>query len=192
MNQTTLLETIKIEDGQVANIEWHNKRCNQSRLELFKTNQIIDLITVINPPQKGLYRCRILYNEEIKSIDYIPYKAKKITSLKIIQSQINYAYKFDDREELNKLSIEKYDEIIIEKNGFLTDTTIANIAFYTKEGWITPKTPLLKGTVRAKLLHENFLIEKNIRKEEITNFSHFALMNAMIGFQIQKNVTIRL
>jgi len=192
VNQTTLLETIKIEDGQVANIEWHNKRCNQSRLELFKTNQIIDLITVINPPQKGLYRCRILYNEEIKSIDYIPYKAKKITSLKIIQSQINYAYKFDDREELNKLSIEKYDEIIIEKNGFLTDTTIANIAFYTKEGWITPKTPLLKGTVRAKLLHENFLIEKNIRKEEITNFSHFALMNAMIGFQIQKNVTIRL
>jgi len=192
MNRILLLETIKIEDGQVVNIDWHNKRCNQSRLELFGEEKKIDLNNSIKAPKEGLYRCRIVYDKEIKFIEYIPYKPKKITSFKIIKSQLDYAYKFNDREALNRLHRKDYDEIIIEKSGFLTDTTIANIAFYTQEGWITPKTPLLKGTVRAKLLYENHLIEKNIRKEEITNFSHFALMNAMIGFQIQKNVTIRL
>ena len=191
MNKTLLLETIRIEDAQVANIEWHNRRCNQSRLELFNTKKKLDLTQFISPPKEGLYRCRILYYKEIESIEYIPYQPKIITSLKIIKSQIDYRYKYNNREALTQLQVEGYDDIIIEKDEFLTDTTIANIAFYTGEKWVTPTKPLLKGTFRAKLLHEKFLIEKNIRKEEITNFSHFALMNAMIGFQIQKNVTIR-
>ena len=192
MNQNLLLETIKIEDGQVANIEWHNRRCNKSRLELFKIAKKLDLNQFINAPKNGLYRCRILYSQEIKSIEYIPYKPKNITSLKVIKSQIDYSHKYNNREALTRLNQKLYDEIIIEKNGLLTDTTIANIAFYTGKVWITPQTPLLEGTIRAKLLHKNFLIEKDIKKEDISNFSHFALMNAMIGFQIQKSVTIRL
>ena len=191
MKKTLLLETIKIEDAQVANIEWHNRRCNQSRLELFNTKEKLNLNQFITPPKDGLYRCRILYHKEIESVEYIPYKPRTITSLKIIKSQIDYSYKYNNREMLTQLQAEGYDDVIIEKDGLLTDTTIANIAFYTGKEWITPAKPLLKGTFRAKLLDEKFLIEKNIRKEEITNFSHFALMNAMIGFQIQKNVTIR-
>jgi 4-amino-4-deoxychorismate lyase len=192
MKQNLLLETIKIEDGQVANMEWHNKRCNKSRLELFKIREKLDLNKFINAPTSGLYRCRILYNQKIESIEYIPYKPKNITYIKVIKSQIDYSHKYNNREELTQLKQKFYDEIIIEKDGFLTDTSIANIAFYTKGVWVTPKIPLLKGTLRAKLLHQNFLVEKNIKKEEISNFSHFALMNAMIGFQIQKSVTIRL
>ena len=188
--RTLLLETIKIEDGQIANIFWHNKRCNQSRLELFNEKEALDLKNSIEPPQKGLYRCRILYNSKVKSVEYIPYTPKKIKSFKIIKSQIDYSYKYNNRDKLNQLMTPQYDEIIIEKNGFLTDTTIANIAFYSGKVWITPKTPLLAGTIRAKLIDKNFLIPKNIKKEELQNFSHFALMNAMIGFQIQKNITI--
>jgi 4-amino-4-deoxychorismate lyase len=185
-----LFETIKIEDGQISNILWHNRRCNQSRFELFNRTNFIDLEQYITPPTKGIYRCRIIYGTEIQSIKYIPYTPKKIKIFKIVKSQLDYSYKYEKRDEINKLVEGQNNEIIIEKDGLLTDTSIANIAFYTGNRWITPKKPLLKGTIRAKLLAKNFLIPKDIKKEELQNFSHFALMNAMIGFQIQKSINI--
>jgi 4-amino-4-deoxychorismate lyase len=189
---TELLETIRIEDGQVQNIEWHNKRCNKSRFELFNKKNPLNLLEFIEPPKKGLYRCRILYNTKVNLVEYIPYSPKKINSLKVVQSDINYQYKYNKRDELNNLLEKNYDDVIIEKNGFLTDTTIANIAFYDGKEWITPKTALLEGTTRAKLLSRGFLILKDIKRKEIKSYSYFALMNAMIGFQIQKSINIKL
>jgi 4-amino-4-deoxychorismate lyase len=188
--QKELLETIKIEDGQVMNIEWHNRRCNKSRLELFQEKKLLNLEEFIKPPKEGLYRCRILYDTEVNAIEYIPYSPKKVSSLKVVESDIEYSYKYNNRTEINRLLEEGYDDIIIEKHGLLTDTTIANIAFYDGEQWFTPTKPLLEGTIRAKLLSENFLITKNIKNDDIQYYSHFALMNAMIGFQIYKNINI--
>ena len=37
------------------------------------------------------------------------------------------------------------DEILITRNGLLTDTSIANIALFNGKEWHTPKHPLLKG-----------------------------------------------
>jgi len=186
------IETIKILDGKVYNIEWHNRRFNQTRLDIFGLDKSINLIEYINPPPIGLFRCRIVYDIDIISIEYIPYSPKVINSFKIVQSNIDYKYKYSNRDELNSLkeSASGYDDIIIEKNGLLTDTTIANIAFFDGKEWITPKTPLLKGTIRAKLVNRGFLIPKDINSDKLKHFSNFALMNAMIGFQIQKNITI--
>jgi len=190
--QTLLFETIKIEDGQIYNIAWHNKRCNTARKELFNQSNLVDLKSFITAPKQGLFRCRIVYAQDILSVDYFPYSPKSIHSFKVVKSQLDYSYKYDDREELNKLLHPKYDEIIIEKDGLLTDTSIANIAFYDGKEWLTPKKPLLQGTTREKLLHKNFLKVKNIKSSEIIHFSHFALMNAMIGFQIQKSINIKI
>ncbi|MBU1668545.1 aminotransferase class IV [bacterium] len=187
-----LLETIKIENGQIMNIEWHNQRFNKSRQKLFNEPKALNLEGFITAPEEGIYRCRILYDKEIHSVEYLPYVPKEIKHFKIIQSQMDYAYKYSDRKELERLIPSSYDEIIIEKNGFLTDTSMANIAFYNGEAWFTPKYPLLEGTTRERLLSENFLKLKNIRSHEIQSFTHFALMNAMIGFKIQKHITIRL
>ena len=186
------IETIKILDGKVYNIEWHNRRFNQTRLDIFGLDKSINLIEYINPPPIGLFRCRIVYDIDIISIEYIPYSPKVINSFKIVQSNIDYKYKYSNRDELNSLkeSANGYDDIIIEKNGLLTDTTIANIAFFDGNEWITPKTPLLKGTIRAKLVNRGFLIPKDINSDKLKHFSNFALMNAMIGFQIQKNIII--
>jgi len=189
MNQT-LFETIKIEDGQIFNLEWHNRRFNKSQKEFFSNPSTTDLRAFITPPKTGLYRCKIIYDTQIQSVEYFPYQAKTFQNFKIIPSQIEYAYKQSDRSEFQNL-LNGYEEIIIEKNGLLTDTTIANIAFYDGETWLTPKTPLLEGTTRARLLEEGFLKLENIKKENINKYTHFALMNAMIGFQIQKSVNIQ-
>ena len=187
-----LFETIKIEKHHVYNIEWHNKRLNKSRLELFGERQKIDLRNCIQiPKDEGLYRCRILYKKEIELVEYIPYVPKNIHQFKVVHSTLNYHYKFNDRSKLTALLDKNYDEIIIEKDGLLTDTSIANIAFYNGKEWLTPKIPLLEGTTRERLLAKKFLKLENIKKENIKNYSHFALMNAMIGFQIQKSINIK-
>lgn len=191
MTNKQLLETIKIENGQILNIEWHNKRCNKSRKELFSKEDELNLETFITAPKEGTYRCRILYTQEIELVEYLPYVPKEIQTFKIVKSNIEYAYKYSDRRELQSLILPSYDDIIIQKNDLLTDTSIANIAFFDGQKWVTPKSPLLEGTTRARLLDEKFLTLKNIRSLDIQSFSHFALMNAMIGFKIQKCTTIR-
>jgi len=186
------IETIKILNGKIYNIAWHNQRFNQTRSDILGIDKLINLETYINPPSIGLFRCRIVYATDIISIEYIPYTPKISNSFKIVQRNIEYKYKYSNRDELNSLkdSANGYDDIIIEKNRLLTDTTIANIAFYNGVEWITPKNPLLRGTIRAKLLNRRFLIPKDINSDDLKHFSNFALMNAMIGFQIQKDTII--
>ena len=182
---TLLLETIKIEEGKIYNLSYHQARCDRSRQTLFHTTDTLDLSTIIKPPHSGLYRCRILYHETLHSIEYIPYTPKKIERLKIIPSNITYNFKYADRDALNNLlaSNQDVDEVIIEKDGVLTDTTISNIAFFDGETWFTPDQPLLEGTMRAKLIDEGVLQPIEINKETLSNYSQVALINAMIGFK---------
>ena len=189
---TLLLETIKIEDGQVFNLKYHQKRVTQSRQRLFNSTDILDLSTHIHPPQKGLYRCRVLYAKSLHSIEYISYTPKDIKTLKIVPSRIDYNLKYANRDDLNALiaAHSDVDDVIIEKDGYLTDTTIANIAFHDGKRWYTPAKPLLKGTMREKLLDENFLQTRDIKKEDLHLYSQVALMNAMLGFKVIKDINI--
>jgi 4-amino-4-deoxychorismate lyase len=188
MNDPTplLLETIKIEEGEISNLEYHQKRCDLSRASLFQTTDSFKLSSYIQPPSKGLYRCRIVYNKQIHSIEYIPYTPKDISTLKIVPSTIEYGFKYANRDAFNTLlkTYADVDEIIIEKDGYLSDTSIANIAFYDGEKWITPSSPLLLGTMRAKLIDEGFLHLNDIQKEDLSKYTQVALMNAMLGFKV--------
>ena len=191
-----LLETIRIKDGKVYNIEYHNRRVDRSRFELFGIDSKIDLRDYIAPPRdNGIFRCRVIYNRsDIVSVEYIPYKKREFKSFMVVESSIEYRYKYANRDELNilKEQYSSYSDIIIKKSGFLTDTSIANIAFFDGDIWVTPRRPLLRGTIREKLIDENKILEKDIKSEDLKHFSHFALMNAMIGFQITKNITIHI
>ncbi|QOR61573.1 aminotransferase class IV family protein [Sulfurovum sp. ST-21] len=188
-----LLETIKIERGEAQNLSYHQARVNKSRADLFQTLSPIDLSSVIKVPEEGLYRCRIIYSTKIESIEYLPYVPKSIETLKIIPSSIEYRYKYADRRALDALleANPDTDEIIIEKDGLLTDTTIANIAFFDGSRWYTPKTPLLEGTLRKKFLDKGLLLTRDITKKDLKAYTHVALMNAMIGFKILNHITIK-
>jgi 4-amino-4-deoxychorismate lyase len=185
-----LLETIKIENGVIHNLNYHQERCNKSRQKLLNINKILDLSLAISPPKKGLFRCRILYDTIIHDIQYIPYIPKKIASLKIVSSTIEYQYKYQNRKIFDILLKihNKVDDIIIKKDGYLTDISYANIAFYDGIKWVTPKKPLLKGTMRAKLLDEGFLHPINITPEMLQNYKQIAILNALIGFNILTDI----
>jgi 4-amino-4-deoxychorismate lyase len=92
-----------------------------------------------------------------------------------------------NRDTLNRLVERKgqADEILIIKNGLITDTSIANVAFLDKDDhWITPATPLLKGTTRERLLSENRIVEAEIKLADLPKFTQMAMLNAMVGFYL--------
>ncbi len=56
------LETIKIENGTIHNLSFHNARLNKTQKQLFQTDKNIQLEEHIKIPDKyktGLVKCRI-------------------------------------------------------------------------------------------------------------------------------------
>jgi 4-amino-4-deoxychorismate lyase len=188
-----LLETVRIENGEIFNLPYHQARFDKSRHAFYGNTTTVDLASHLKAPPDGLYRCRILYAESIRHIEYLPYVPKTIRSLKIVPSDIDYRYKYADRSALDALlqAHPQADEVIIEKNGLLCDTTIANIAFFNGKQWVTPKEPLLEGTMRAFFLDKGLLRTEKITRESLTAYTHVALMNAMIGFKILNHMNIQ-
>jgi len=182
----TYLETIKSFNGEIFNLFYHQKRY-ESVLRSLLISDFKNLQDYLNPPTSGLYRCRLVYDKKNISVTYHEYKKREVKSLKLVHdNEIEYSKKSTNREILDKLFEKKEDcdEILIVKNSLVTDTSIANIAFYNDGLWFTPKKPLLEGTTRARLLDEGKIIEKDIAVEDLNNYSRVALMNAMIDFDI--------
>jgi len=183
-----LLETLKIVNGTAPFLAFHNERLNQTRQILFKVQDKINLKDFLTAsPQNGIYKCRVIYSKTIEFIEYIPHQERNFQTFKIIiDDNIDYKFKYINRENLNRLVKlkEQADDILIIKNGFVTDTSIANVAFWDQNKWLTPKTPLLNGTTRERLLREDKVIEAKIRLDELTKFSKMAIMNALIDFYV--------
>ena len=179
-----LLETIRCEEGLPLHLSYHQKRL-ESSLQSLGIDKNYELKILITPPDRGLYRCRFLYDANHYSIEFIPYTPKKISSLKLIHADtIEYPLKYAQRENLNNLyeKREDCDDVLIVKNGLLTDTTIANIAFFIDGKWLTPDIPLLKGTTRARMIEKGGVYPVSLRVSDIAKATKIALMNAMMGF----------
>jgi 4-amino-4-deoxychorismate lyase len=75
---------------------------------------------------------------------------------------------------------QNHDDILIVKNGLITDTSYSNVAFFDGQLWFTPHQPLLPGTARARLLHEGCLQEAKITLTDLHRFEKCSLINAML------------
>ena len=180
------LETIRIEEGRACHLPYHNQRMNETRAHLGLSDGL-DLEAVIG--DVSIYqqrtRCRIVYDTEIRSVEFFPYQIRPVTTLRLVEdNQVDYGCKYADRSALNRCFAQRgaCDDVLIVQNGDVTDTTIANVAFWNGETWFTPSTPLLKGTMRASLLDSHQIQEAKIRVEDLSHFSRLRLFNAMISF----------
>lgn len=184
-----LIESIKIENRRLVNIEWHNKRFNEARSELFGINTPINLQQVITIPDtlsNAVYKCRLLYKKDIEEIEFQLYTIRPVKSLKLVDGDnIDYHLKYENRSVLTELMGQKgeADDILIVKNGCITDTSYSNIAFFEGKQWFTPDTYLLNGTQRQRLLAEGILQERNITISDLQNFTLVKPINAMLDFE---------
>ncbi|MBI5572924.1 MAG: aminotransferase class IV [Elusimicrobia bacterium] len=196
------METIKIEAGIPCNISFHNLRLNNSRKELFGCRDFIKLENIIKIPldmKSGLYKCRLIYSDTIKKLEFLPYHKRKIKCLKVVVCNgIEYNYKYENRECLNELLELKQncDDILLVKNKKITDTSFSNVVFFDGKKWITPSTPLLKGTKREKLLSEKKIVQDEIKTSDLKYFQKAALINSMLDLtdniiKIENNALVK-
>ncbi len=190
-------------------MNWHNERCNRSRQILFGLQEPIDLALVFAEKwAKGAIpylnsaddavdtyeRCRFIYDANgIQYIEIVRTPRRIIRSLQLINADdFDYSHKFAERSHFAVLSKNiEADDMLIVKNGFLTDTTYANIVFKDKSGhWFTPSTPLLVGTKRAKLLSENKIEAVDLRPNDILKFVEAQLINATTDLENSSKILI--
>lgn len=184
-----LLETIQLLDGNLKNIEYHNTRLNASISEYYGVDSNVCISEIIQIPLQyttGLYRCRLTYDNKNIHFEYIPYKFRKIRTLKLVRDDhIDYHLKYADRSRLDLLFNQRgnCDDIIVVKNGCLTDSFAANLVFGDGIRWFTPDTPLLAGTMRAKLLDNGYLTEKRITISNFREHKYAGLVNAFLAIE---------
>lgn len=192
-----LVESIKADNGILLNLSYHNERLIRSLQDLFGRKTDLDLGKIISIPafaEQGIFKCRVEYDEEIRKVEFLPYSRKPVNSLKLVEdNDIDYQYKYVDRTLINALMAKRgdNDDILIIKNGLVTDTSYANIVFKDSKGmWFTPASCLLAGTKRAVLLRTGVIKEAVITVSDIKKYSEARIINAMIDINDAEGISI--
>ena len=192
-----LLETIRLENGEYSNLDLHQERMSVALRQLFNCSNKISLLHYLDEIEiknkVDLQKCRIVYDSEIRKVEFTLYEMPKIESLKLIVcDNIDYRYKYVDRSKINELYSQKEsaDDIIIINNGFVTDSSYANLLFYDGNNWLTPSKPLLKGTQLASLLRSKKIILADIVPSDLVNFEKIRLINAMLRFEDKVDINV--
>lgn len=181
------LETLRREpDGTFRLLPWHQLRLTETWKENFPGKSVPVLKDLLDTtPGQGITRCRVIYDDHDIEVQYIPYNHLRLQSLKMAESEIDYRRKYADRSHLEKIHAlrEDADDVLIVKDGLVTDITVANIIFYTGAEWLTPEHCLLKGTRRMALLAEKVIRPERISAKDVVQFKGWKPINAMRPFE---------
>ena len=169
---------------------------NSSRRALLDSKNYLDLNTLLTVPTEcsaGVFKCRVSYDHYIHKIEFEKYKIRKIKTIQLVNADnAEYSHKFTDRSFIEKLKKNSTaDEILIVKNGRITDTSFSNIVFFDGKKWITPDCPLLKGITRKQLLEKGTIFERKICPADLGKFTNAKLINAMLDFEESPEIEMK-
>ena len=177
------IESICFKNGAAQNLDLHQKRVDRTFAHFFPGKHPVQLDKVIPPiVHREKSKIRIIYSSELIDISYAPYSSRSVQSLKVMETEaLDYNFKYEDRSAIERL-LKKAgtDDILISKNGMITDGTYANLVFLRDGQWYTPDTCLLAGTKRELLLARGELKAASISTSNISGFEKVGFINAML------------
>lgn len=194
MCQLHLFETLCLQNGELLRLPSHEKRRLDACRHFWPGRPVTPLRDILAAHgihehgnagvlSAGTFKVHIDYSREDSSVTVTPYTPKHVESLRLVTADdIDYAYKYADRTPLAACLSRRgsCDDVIIVRNGLLTDTSYSNIALFDGTSWLTPRHPLLMGTMRAALLDSGLLHEADIRPADLPSFTTVSLINAML------------
>jgi 4-amino-4-deoxychorismate lyase len=185
MRSSLCIETICVENRKIVREAYHNTRLNKTRNDLFDGQEPWTLSKIIDIPDHvtdARHKLRIVYGNELEQVSWELHTRRTIRSIKkVYDDQIDYAYKYEDRQALTALFNMRgdADEILIIKNEMVSDCFFYNVAFGDGDTWYTPHTHLLAGTQKAFLLDSGVISEASISEKDISRFPYIKLFNAL-------------
>lgn len=178
-------ESMALIDGSIQRIAFHQNRINRTFAKYYPTINPIELRSILIPDEfnfNQLQKLKLNYNSINYEINFSHYNPIQFDKFYFINDdQINYDFKYTDRNQLDywRQQIEPHAQFIIIKNNLLTDSHFSNLVFTNGKHWITPKTPLHPGTMRAHLIDKHKIIQSYVSISTLHLFTHFKLINAL-------------
>ncbi len=178
------VESIWIKNGRIQRLAYHQQRYKLTMLGYFGKHKCLDLRDFISTKaiEHDDVKCRLVYNADGVIAQYLPYQRREINSVKVIHhNTIEYPVKTLERLALDLLHGQKgtADEIIICKNGLITDAYYFNVVLENEMGLFTPRCPLLPGIQRQYLLEKFKINPKDIKIEDVESYHTLHLINAL-------------
>lgn len=191
------IESVCVHNGQVERAEYHLRRIERSLRDHYGkggVNLFWPWFEGVQFPPTGVFKWRFEYGKKgILKSELIPYQRVPVSSLKmVVGDDLSYDYKYADRSGIDDLFMQRgrADDILIVKNGYLSDTSYANVVLWNGRDWHTPLQPLLKGTRRASLLDSGQITASNIAADRVWEYKRLRLINAMLPFSEIAEITI--
>ena len=192
------IETLCILDGVPQHLAWHQQRVDLTfRLKMgyaqpFSIQTVLDQTIFTGT---GKIKCTIEYAAEVIDVRFAVYEAMRVRTLKLVEipDHYDYSFKYADRTLIERLLAwrDDADDILMTRGGWITDTSIANIAFGTGGRWVTPSLPLLAGTTWKRLVYSGHLIPRPVHVNDLSLFDEYKLFNAMNDFVGPTESTIK-
>ena len=113
-NQQSLLESIRIVDGEAPLLDYHQRRVTRSRKLIFPKSPSFNLSQVLSEiqlPKKGVFKLRVIYGVGLEKHELIPYNLRPIQSVKLVPAdEVRYGQKFLNRNGIRKCLEKKGDQ----------------------------------------------------------------------------------
>ncbi|RXE70405.1 hypothetical protein ED352_10275 [Muribaculaceae bacterium Isolate-002 (NCI)] len=194
------IETIRYENGMFHLLDMHQRRMLDTVTEVYGgggckmplLSEVLagpDVARLLPALNAGVCKCRVTYDTEIRKVELEPYSPRIVKSLRVVtpDSCPDYRFKYADRFALDALSGLRRgcDEIIIVRDGLVTDTSYSNLLFRAGDRLLTPRTPLLGGVMRRHLIESGVAVCCDITAEDILpgnrhGITEVYLINAML------------
>lgn len=179
------IETVRVENGFPCLLPYHEERMNRTRARFFSGVPWLRLSDYWTKESgNGVMKWRLVYGRDgVDECSCTPYRLRPVFGLKMVEADdVDYAYKYLDRTALERCFAcrDGADEVLMVREGRLTDTSIANVALFDGKQWHTPVRPLLGGVKRRFLLESGAIVERDIRIEDLPRYSRIRLFNALI------------
>lgn len=182
------LETIKLYDGAFFRLNLHQQRIEKTISLNFQGTGFFDLTDFLHQqevPDSGLFKCRLVYDNQSRFVEFQPYHIRPINTLKLVEAQIPASLFKTENRQMYQAAFDQRgvaDDVLIIRNGMLTDSSYCNVALFNGHEWLTPCLPLLYGTQRQNLISQQIIQEADISVDSISEFQSIRLFNAMIEF----------
>jgi 4-amino-4-deoxychorismate lyase len=188
LSKPIFIEEIKSLEGEYYNLEYHAIRMDRTLRHFFgKAFDHSSLRGFLPDPPKGkINKCTLIYSDAVLSAELRPYNLPTIKTMAIVNvDKIDFSYKLEDRSELKKIrEFSGADEVIIARNGFVTNASTANLVFKDQDGVLhTPLHYIHSGTKRQYYLKRQLITTFPIKVSGIYSYNSVYLINAMIDLE---------
>jgi len=186
-------EVICIYNGEPMHMPYHLQRMAKTIRDFYQKPMPELQLNIPDEARKGKFKCRIEYTDTIRSITFSPYLQKQRKSVALVfDDNICYKYKSVDRRALTRLVQQaQTDDVIIIRNGMITDASYCNLVFEDFAGRLfTPSDALLPGTCRQRLIDNGTVTERPIRADELHFYKTVYFINAMMDLTEAQQIPI--